>query len=513
MRVVAYRSNKVLVLKKINSAIDDLLTPHMSYQEKRFAQGYERKLRRRNHEKIFDIIEWECFVRDHKGRLAFPIGFRAKVTELLRKAGHELVVKWVSKKEHAAHQQRLKHNYKPYWERIEALENDTDTANPFEFRFGQREVLEVMTRFDCGRINCPTGWGKGTIIMLLCLLYPHAKIDIVTKNIAVIKQRLFPELALNLPSVGMIGGGVRITGKRVMCISAGSLQHGREDADFVLVDEGHQACSDVYAAKLARYEHARIWMFSASWDMRLDNKDMRAEALAGPVRYNVTYDEAVDHGMVVPIKVYWSDVRGENPAEDLDGVSKKRAGIWRNETRNQIIANDARKYSEDTQVLITVETLEHALYLKRELPEYKLVYSGQGLSPEDVLWYEEHFPDEFSVMTEERKKKLTRRFERGKLKKAIATTVWNVGVNFKHLEVLIRADAGGSPINDTQIPGRAARINDKLIKDGEVTVKEAAIVHDYLDQFDAGLARKAKGRETSYISNGWEQFYPRRKKK
>jgi superfamily II DNA or RNA helicase len=254
-------------------------------------------------------------------------------------------------------------------------------------------------------------------------------------------------------------------------------------------------------------------MFSASWDMRLDNKDMRAEALAGPVRYNVTYDEAVDHGMVVPIKVYWSDVRGENPAEDLDGVSKKRAGIWRNETRNQIIANDARKYSEDTQVLITVETLEHALYLKRELPEYKLVYSGQGLSPEDVLWYEEHFPDEFSVMTEERKKKLTRRFERGKLKKAIATTVWNVGVNFKHLEVLIRADAGGSPINDTQIPGRAARINDKLIKDGEVTVKEAAIVHDYLDQFDAGLARKAKGRETSYISNGWEQFYPRRKKK
>ena len=95
---------------------------------------------------------------------------------------------------------------------------------------------------------------------------------------------------------------------------------------------------------------------------------------------------------------------------------------------------------------------------------------------------------------------LTKQFERGELKKAICTTVWNVGVSFNALEVLIRADAGGSPINDVQIPGRVSRISEG---------KECGIVHDYLDQFNSGFKRRAKNRSKSYKENNWEQSFPR----
>jgi len=87
------------------------------------------------------------------------------------------------------------------------------------------------------------------------------------------------------------------------------------------------------------------------------------------------------------------------------------------------------------------------------------------------------------------------------LRKVIATSVWNRGVNFKNLEVLIRADAGSSVIDDTQIPGRLSRTTD----DGE---KICGILIDYMDQFDPTFKLKASKRKTTYKRKGWEQIVP-----
>ena len=87
------------------------------------------------------------------------------------------------------------------------------------------------------------------------------------------------------------------------------------------------------------------------------------------------------------------------------------------------------------------------------------------------------------------------------MKKVIATTVWNVGVSFNALEVLIRADGGGSPINDIQIPGRVSRISEG---------KTHGIVHDYLDQFNSSFRSRAKKRSSTYAKNSWEQVMPQR---
>ena len=103
-------------------------------------------------------------------------------------------------------------------------------------------------------------------------------------------------------------------------------------------------------------------------------------------------------------------------------------------------------------------------------------------------------------MNGERRTRLTKDFESGILKKVIATTVWNVGVSFNKLAVLIRADAGASQISDIQIPGRVSRTAEG---------KEFGIVHDYLDEFSKHFKTRARGRMKVYTEHGWESMSSR----
>jgi superfamily II DNA or RNA helicase len=509
-QVKLLRSGNRLVISPTTPRIRDIVTPSLRYIEKVYVRGAEQARRRKANIPLFDEVEWECFGNDHKDRLATSFGFSELLAKLLTKRGYDVKQKWASKVERAEHEQRMETVYKPRWDRIDEL-----LKSGFEFRYKQRRALEIIAENHNGRIDCHTGWGKGTLIMLAAMLFPKAKIDVVTKRVQVLKTRLYPELAANLPSVGIIGGGQRVKGRRVMCISADSLHHGRPDADFVFVDEGHEACADGFAEKLGIYDHARMFAFSASWDMRLDNKDFRGIAMFGPIRLRVPYEKGVEHGLVVPIEVRWSDViMDENPVSGIkNDVERKRRAIWTNEYRNKIIARDARKYGDDQQVLITVETVEHALHLKKLLPEFKLAFAGQGMKDTDIAWFRKHFPDQWVDMTPEKLEKITKRFSSGKCKKAIATTVWNVGVDFRNLEVLIRGDGGGSPINDVQIPGRNSRKKKKEDLDQGAVEKFVGIVHDYLDQFDTGFKGRANRRSTSYGRNKWAQVFPDKKKR
>ena len=108
-------------------------------------------------------------------------------------------------------------------------------------------------------------------------------------------------------------------------------------------------------------------------------------------------------------------------------------------------------------------------------------------------------PDDEPAMTIQRRIDLTKAFERGELKKVIVTTVWNAGVDFRHLSILIRGDAGGSAINDTQIPGRTSRV---------LEGKKVSVIHDYLDQFDRGFHQIAMSRRRNYEKHGWKQIMP-----
>jgi superfamily II DNA or RNA helicase len=501
--VTLLRSGNRLVVRPTTPEVHDLLAPLLTYVETKHHHGQEAGRRRRLNLSPVEEITWECYGLDHRDRIGTSFGFADLITAALTRRGHAVTLRYASAEEADLAAERDRTVYRPNWAALDEL-----TAGGFEFLYKQREALELLAARECGRFDCPTGWGKGTLIMLACKVFNRAKIAVVSKNGAVIDQRLYPELAANLPSVGVVGGGRRVKGRRVTCYYADSLHHADGDEDFVFVDEGHQACADYFAASLARFDHARMFGFSASWDMRLDNKDLRAMAMFGPIRLSIPYQEAVDHGLVLPIEIFWDDVVTDlNPCAGVDRRFKSQLnedGIWTHDYRNEVVAAAARSYKDDAQTLITVTTLEHALHLRRHLPDYEIVYAGESQTPQRLRYFRDQglLYDGFSLMTPERRQRLTRQYSRGKLRKVIVTTCWNAGVDFRHLEVLVRADAGGSPINDVQLPGRNSRHH------REAGRKSVGIVRDFLDQFDSGFHQKAKKREKTYHQMGWTQHYP-----
>jgi len=484
--ITLLKSSNRIVVNPTTKKVNDLLIPKLSFREKRFLYGQEARLAGTR----IEITDWGCYSHDHNHRLATSWGFHHRIKKTLKRAGYRVRVQDLDPPKDPK-------IYQPRWERLVDSED-------IELRHKQEECLIKVLGNSCGRIECPPGWGKSFVIGILAYLLPKARIDVATKRVPVLRDRIYPELCGMLPSVGIVGGGKNRPGRRVMCYTFDSLNHSEGDADFLFVDECHEAAADKAARSLAKYTRSRNYGFSASQDMRLDGKDLRVEAMFGPILLSVPYQEAQEHGMVVPIEVLLSDVVMDmDPCEGEPTHEKKRAGIWQNAYRNSIIQKDANRYGDDVQTLITCETIEHAMVLRKRLPNFEVVYSVDGITPRDRRWYVKHglMAGDEQVMTQEKFNKITKLFEKGKLKKAIATTVWNVGVDFKNLSVLIRGDAGGSPINDIQIPGRVSRTGG----DG----KSVGIIHDYKDQFNRGFRNKATGRRKMYEKQGWKVRDPR----
>ncbi len=489
-KVTLLKSGNRIVIDPTTPTIRDLLCPRLTFTEKKFAQGWEARQRRINHELPFDMIDWECYGEDHRGRLTTSFGFWKRIKDTLGPMGYKVRVNDMTPHPRPS-------VFDPIFERLEQFN--------IHLRPSQPECLAKIFSHRNGRISCPPGYGKTFLIAVMALLCPKARIDIVTRRVAVACERIYPELATMLPDVGIVGGGKHRNGHRVMVYTAGSMHHAIGDADYLFGDEGHELVSDDTAGKFARWDSSRNFSFSASWDMRLDHKDLRAEGIFGPIIYTVEYSQAEDFGMVVPLKVIWRYTNMDfDPCEGADDpTTRKRRAYWTNDYRNDLIAADAHLYDDDTQVLIPCETLEHAVNLKSRLPEYTLVYRAEGMSAMDRRHYVKRglITADEPYMTEDRKAKLTRAFEKGRLKKVICTTVWNVGVSFNRLRVLIRADGGGSAINDTQIPGRVSRVHQG---------KFQGVIHDYTDHFNQGCRRKAEGRESNYEQNGWEQTHEKK---
>lgn len=487
--VTLLKSGNRLVLSPTTAEIAEAVSPVLSFTETKQLRGKDAVEAGAD----IEFIDWQCFTFDHRDRLSTSFGFYSRVTKALKQAHFKV------KLEDLTPPQRPE-IFEPRWERLVGPES------PYGLRHKQLDFLVKLLSRPCGCFDCPPGYGKSFLIGLIATLLPKAKIHVVTKRVPVLRDRIYPELCQMVPNVGIVGGGKKIYGRRVMLFSADSLHNSDGDADILIGDECHELAADRAAYNLGRYDRSRNYGLSASHNMRLDNKDLRVEGIFGPIIFKVSYQEAVQHGMVVPIRVIWRKVNMDmNPCSGLHDVAKKRRGIWRNTFRNEMIAEDANRYDDDTQTLITVETIDHAVHLKKLLPNFTLVYAEEGMDPEVrdkyIRWglisrNEPH-------MDRARRDKLTKMFEKGKLKKAICTPVWNVGVSFNNLAVLIRGDAGGSPINDVQIPGRVSRIT----QSGD---KPYGIIHDYQDKFDNGFKIKSGKRKKSYADQGWEQDWPSR---
>lgn len=489
--VLITRSGNVLTISTVDGGPLDTslvkrLVHDLKYEHIEAVQGPARRDPITGQRMFFNTKEYKLY-RVENGKVVVLSGYLARMAGRLKKLGCAAQLRDISPP------RKRPNCYVPQWDNLRGR---------IEFRPRQQELLETIARVPCGIIKAVTGFGKTTAIGAAALLFPEARIDVVTKSVDV-AERIARSLRRFVPRVGRIGDGWKQR-ERVTVITAGSMQHADGDADFLFADEVHQLATVNFSTTLAsRYRNSRNFGLSATPYARMDNAHNVLEPLFGPMVFELNYQQAVELGLVVPVRVKWLPMRlHSNPAERYSNrVARKRYGIWTNHERNGIIAAAVREYPDTHQVLILVETIEHAVHLGSQLPDFKLVYGF--MSPQDCAFYKKHklLPEDYSPLTDIQKHEMRSQFESGELRRVIATDVWSTGVDFEQLNVLVRADDRDSDIVDVQGPGRVSRVY--TAPDG--TRKEYGEVLDCMDTFDPTFYRKSLGRRNSYKLLGWEQ--------
>lgn len=452
---------------KINPPCLNLLADKLTY-ERRVQQSGDAR------DTVYKTVRLYRYERDG---LLVPAGLTSRVLKRLRKAGFNPTIE----------DRRPQILPEPVYENVDPL------------RKGQDVLLSTIIANDHGIICAPTGAGKSWLIRQICKLWPEARIIICSPMSGIIRQTVRElRMMLGPNEVGKVGDGACDPQCRVVCAVSNSLKKcDLKNCQIFIFDEVHRAGSPKLASVLCLIEFARMYGFSASPKGRSDNTDLEVEAAFGPVIAEVDYQEVQKSGGVVPIDVRVYPCAGMNSAEFGTTTAMERHLLWRNPERNRMIAGmvqDAYSlYGQDIQILITVARVEHAVHLGKLLPDFQLCYRTMD-KIRRIRWERDNFiPPGVHPLSPRQRADMEVDFASGKLRKVISTC-WSTGMDFPFLNVVIRADAAGGKIANTQTPGRVTRPSKG---------KSVGIVMDLDDSFNTTLARRAVMRFNQYRKRGW----------
>jgi len=453
----------------IKPAYVDILRPALSFK-KRVQEGPDPR--------NIKHVQVECYSLEKDGALFAPAGLLSRVCDRCRKSGL-----------------KVKFNDTTI---VKLPEPDLSVIEPM--RGWQENALASLLAHERGIVEAPTGSGKSWLLRQLCKVWPEAKIIICSASVDVVKG-IYKEMLKIFPpnEIGMCGGG-ESTNARITCTTARSLvKCNLSQCDLLIYDEVHRSGAPDTLRALTHIKNARMYGFSASPKGRADNTDMEVECMFGPIIYTRTYQEVEAEGSIVPIEVYVTDTSDCPRLEYKLMTALERNCIWKSACRNSTVAEAIDwaygKFGKDTQTLIFVKTVTHAVHLSKYLPDFQLVYSS--MSAEDKKRWAARkliYPDKHPLSPKKREKR-REDVSAGKLRKVIATDVWSTGVDFPQLGLLVRADAKASTIANVQIPGRVSR----TAKD-----KDCGIILDFSDGFNDTLSRRWLTRQRLYRGKGWK---------
>ena len=455
----------------------DFLVPHLSFLRRRQTGGRKRDV-------VYEDVELYSLLRAKDGTeyLSAPAGLRFRIVRVLREMGHSCLFE----------------DLRP----VKLEEPDFDAME--EPRPGQDIILAKILSSDMGQIEAPTGGGKTWLICQICAMYPHTQIVIVTPAVGdanMIRNRL--EEFIPPTDIGQVGGGKKIQGRRVTVAVRNSLKAAPiRECGILLYDEVHTAAAPVTSEVLGHAMNCKMFGFTASAEMRGDNANLLVEAIFGPVIHRIEYAEAVEKQLVVPIRVEMQSVPNGPALNFKSTTATNRHGLWRNDERNEKIAADARRFSANgEQLLVSTDSVEHALELFQLLPDFVLVYGNMSkhlrerYEARGVLNSGEH------PINRKEREHLRQLFAAGKIRRAISTC-WDQAVDFPQLNVFIRADGMSADIFGVQGPGRTSRVFEG---------KTEGVIIDYMDEWDKTLRNRACKRMTLYRKKGWEVSTPQRR--
>ena len=367
-----------------------------------------------------------------------------------------------------------------------------------DLRDWQKEAVAAMLTSDGGTIWTSTASGKSFLIKKLVMVYPNTPIIITghaSQPLKAIYDDLCKDIKHEISASGVIGP--YFEGRRVNVVHIRSLLKAPVDKAKILVyDESHGAAAGQRSELLSKVAFANMYGFSASASGRLDKKEPVSEGLFGPVIYKMPYTEALASGLVSKVSVHLYPTDGWE--RDYDTFYKRMLiGVVRNDERNRVIAEVARKHDDLKQIVYVMDNLEHVFRLKKLLPDHVPVYGSGSMTGKrwNQLKRLGLIPEGYSPLQKGEEFRIAEKFRRGEITKAIATSCWGEGVDFPDLDMLIRADGSPGKIEAIQVPGRVAR---------KVDGKTEGIIVDFTDRFGRVFENRAKQRLAHYKKLGYE---------
>lgn len=424
------------------------------------------------------------------GSLLFPCGFVPRVCGLLHAYGVPIS------------------GYYRY-DRHDTLRLDLSEVKCTTLRPEQVQMLEAVSENEGGQLISPTGSGKSYGMQEICAMYPEARIVICAPGRETVSTMCrYLQERFGKDGVGQVGGGKRHSRRITVSTFNSVLKIDQVDkTDILLADEGHRTPATLYENNLMSViSPVKRFMFTATPEGRYDNAELVMESLFGPVLVDVPFQQSVANGSVLPVHIIVKDQPHGPPDNELrrlpSGPFRDRVALWRNNARNQMIAEDVRQVMstyDDPQVLVLVEKTEHALVLHKLMPDFELVHGTIDAKRKKQLAKQMLIDEDEDLMTPKQRDEMRRRFETGEARRVLATQVFSTGVSADQCQIVAIASGSGSVIQFLQSLGRAARRSDATGK----THATAMIWRDIFSPLYEGRAQRlitAATKERHYMT-------------
>lgn len=359
----------------------------------------------------------------------------------------------------------------------------------------QKPAVYTMLMSGGGVLSMPTGYGKTRMSAGIINGYSHEQMKLRGTPLTIfaapeqeINSKNYEELKAALPgrNVGIMQSNRKhIITDDVMCVTLDSLENiNPDDVGLFICDEVHTGVSDTRSANIQDMKRAVKYGVSATPGGRYDGKDLVITGLFGPVVYEKTYQEAVEDGILVPIKVVWIEAPEPDHGMNYYGMLKSREGRLRhavtaNTGCNTITGEILKGLPHPMQAIAIMPTIDQmSMILPKAGPGVRVAHAKttakalMGIGTGNV-----------PPLPNKERKQLYKDIEAGKVDRVISTYVYKQGVNFPGLEVMINAGGGGGEIAAKQIPGRVSRTTKS---------KDKAWLVDFWHPWDIKLDRYGK---------------------
>ena len=289
---------------------------------------------------------------------------------------------------------------------------------------GQVSALARTEINERGTVSMPTGTGKSILIALIASRLNLKTLVVVPTTL--IKQQLIASFrAFKIDLSRVVVENIDSTKLRTLT-----------DFDVLIIDEAHHVGAKTYH-KLNKTAWTKIYYryFVTATPFRNNPEEtLLFEALAGDVVYEMTYPEAVNAGLIVPVQAYYYDL----PKQDNDFYTYAEVYsnlIVRNDSRNKLLADVLADLAQaNKKTLCLVREIEHGKELER-------LAGIPFVSGED-----------------KESKPYVEAFNTGRLRSIIGTTgILGEGVDTKPCEFVVIAGLGKAKSAFLQQVGRAVR--------------------------------------------------------